>query len=86
MASVRVSDDMHQETRRVAALRGDTPGALLAEAWKEYMLNHKEEFAAELEQAARIVRNGTQQDLVDFANRNNREKAERAAARIRSKG
>ena len=32
---VRVPKDVHQEAARVAALRGQQPGNLLAEAWRE---------------------------------------------------
>ncbi len=83
--TIRISTDLHEQTRRMAALRGETPGELLAQAWDEYLANHREDFALELEQAAELVRNGTRDDLVRFVNRNNREKAERASARLRQK-
>lgn len=83
--TIRVSTDLNDQAKRMAALTGGTPGDLLAEAWAEYMENHRDEFALELQQAADLIRNGTREDLVKFANRNNREKAKRASARLRNK-
>lgn len=84
-APVRVHQETHEQTKKMAALVGRSAGELLDEAWEEYMEKHRAEFAAELETAAHLVRNGSRQDLVAFANRNNAEKAKRASARIRSK-
>lgn len=84
-APVRVHQETHEQTKQMAALVGKNPGELLDEAWGEYMENHRAAFAAELETAANLVRNGSRQDLAEFANRNNGEKAKRASARIRAK-
>lgn len=84
-APVRVHQETHEQTKKMAALVGRSPGELLDEAWEEYMAKHRAEFAVELETAAELVRNGSRQELVDFANRNNADKAKRASARIRSK-
>ena len=54
-------------------------------AWREYLERHKGQFAADLEQAARILRDGTTSELAEFASRNAPARAEAAAARIRSK-
>lgn len=83
--TVRVSIDLHEQTRQIAALRGETPGDLLAKAWDEYMEKHREDFALELEAAARLIRDGSREELVQYVNRNNREKARRASARLRQK-
>lgn len=83
--TMRVPTELNEQTKRMAALTGGTPGDLLAEAWAEYMENHRDEFALELEHAAHLVRNGSREELVGFANRNNREKAKKAAARLREK-
>ncbi len=56
---VRVPDEVHAQATRLAALRGQQPGQFLADAWEEYLANHREDFATDLEQAARIVRDGT---------------------------
>ncbi len=68
----------------MASLVGKTPGDLLTAAWKEYLENHRAEFAKELETAAEIVRNGSMEDLASYAGRYNDERAKQASARIRS--
>ena len=45
---VRVPEDTHNEATQVAALRQVQAGELLADAWREYMENHREEFAKDL--------------------------------------
>ena len=81
---VRIPTDIHAEAKHVAALHGKQPGEVLAEAWREYLANHREQFAGDLEEAARLLRNGTLEDLASFASRNAGSRAEAAAARIRS--
>lgn len=83
--TMRVPTELNEQTKRMAALTGSTPGDLLADAWAEYMENHRDDFALELEHAANLVRNGSREELVEFANRNNREKAKKAASRLRNK-
>jgi hypothetical protein len=80
---VRVPAEVHAQATRLAALRGQQPGQLLADAWEEYLANHREDFAADLEQAARIVRDGTVDDLAAFASRNAAQRAREAAQRLR---
>jgi len=63
---VRIPSDVHLEARRIAALCGEQPGDLLAQAWREYVVNHREEFAADLDRAADLMRNASLEDLVDF--------------------
>ncbi|MBF6620866.1 MAG: hypothetical protein ITG02_11635 [Patulibacter sp.] len=43
------------------------PSDLLAAAWSEYVERHRAEFASDLSQAAELVRSGSFDDLVDFA-------------------
>lgn len=66
-------------------MRGQQQGDLLAEAWREYLQRHRNQFAADLEQAANILRNGTMNDLAEFASRRAPARAKAAAERIRSK-
>jgi hypothetical protein len=73
---VRVPSHVHLEAKRIAALRGQQPGEALAEAWREYVENHRAEFAADLEEAARLIRAGTLEDLAAFVIRHTRERAE----------
>lgn len=81
---VRIPDDIHREAKQVAALRGQQAGEVLALAWRRYMVDNREQFAADLEEAARLLRDGSLQDLEQFTSRNARTRAEAAAARGRS--
>jgi len=81
---IRVPDAVHLETKRLAAVRGQQAGELLAEAWREYLTSHRDEFAKDLEEAAKRLRHGTHADLAEFANRNVKSRAKAAAARTRS--
>lgn len=67
---VRVPEDTLSEVRRIAEMQGTAPGELLADAWREYLTRHRQQFAKDLEEAARLLRNGSVEDLADFASRN----------------
>jgi hypothetical protein len=82
---MRVPAEMHQEAVQLAALRRQQPGAMLAAAWAEYMENHRDEFANDLEQAAQLLRDGTLDQLADFASRDADARAQAAADRARAK-
>ncbi len=78
---MRVPTEVQEEAARVGALRRQQAGELLAEAWREYMANHREEFATEFEEAARLLRDGTLDQLADFASRNVEQRAAEAVKR-----
>lgn len=82
---VRVPDNVLNGAKHVAGIRGCQPGEVLADAWAEYFANHQDEFANDLEEAARLLRAGTLDDLAAFLGRGNEARAEEAAARLRSK-
>lgn len=82
--TIRVSTEIQGEISRIAALRGVSSGELLAEAWREFLDTHRSELAENLEQAAKILRGGTTQDLADFLSRDAPERAKRAAEAARS--
>lgn len=84
-AVVRVPDEMLDEARRIAALRGTQTGAIIAEAWKHYMHSNREQFATDLEHAAKLLRDGTLDQLADFASRDADARGEAAAQRARSR-
>lgn len=75
---VRIPDEIHRETKRIASIRGQQQGDLLAAAWREYLQNNREAFAADLEEAARVLRDGTLEDVAAFASRNVSARAEAA--------
>jgi hypothetical protein len=80
---MRVPSDVQQEATQIAALRRQQPAQVLAEAWNEYMTNHREEFAADLEKAAAVLRNGSLDDLAELASRNVEARARVSAQRAR---
>lgn len=80
---MRVPTEVHAEAKRIAALRGRQPGEIVAQAWREYLDRHRDEFAADLEEAARLLREGTVDDVASFASRNAAARAEAAAERAR---
>lgn len=82
--TIRVSAEIQGEISRIAALRGVSSGELLGEAWREFLETHRSELAENLEQAAKILRDGTTQDLADFLSRDVPERAKRAAKAARS--
>lgn len=64
---IRVPSEVHDQVSRVSDLVKQTPGELLAAAWAEYVERHQADFAADLQRAAELLRKGTLQDLVEFA-------------------
>jgi hypothetical protein len=82
---VRVPEDTHNEATKVAALRQVQAGELLAAAWREYMENHREEFAKDLEKTAKLLRDGTLEKLAEFTSRNADARAAKAVERLNSK-
>lgn len=76
----RIPEHVHLEAKRLAAIRGQQPGEVLTAAWNEYLENHRDEFAADLEQAAAVMRDGTVHDLADFLGRDRSARAEAAFA------
>jgi hypothetical protein len=81
---IRIPDAVHLETKRLAAVRGQQAGELLAEAWREYLANHRDQFANDLEESAHRLRHGNHEDLAEFANRNVKDRAKAAAERAQS--
>ena len=65
--TVRVPVELQQQVTRVSELVQETPGELLAAAWAEYVERHRDDIAEDLQRAAELVRNGTLEQLVDFA-------------------
>jgi acyl-CoA reductase-like NAD-dependent aldehyde dehydrogenase len=85
MTSVmRVPSDVGLEAKKLAAIQNTQPGELIARAWREYVTNHRDEFVADLEEAARLLRDGSLDDMTAFASRNARARAEEAAERART--
>jgi hypothetical protein len=77
--TVRISKELSSEVAKIAALRGQTAGDLLATAWKEFLDRNKDAFAKDMEEAAKIIRTGTTKDLAAFLSENVEAQAEAAA-------
>src|SRR4051794_34110187 len=71
-AVVRIPTEVHKEASRFAALCGEQTSTLLAQAWREFVVNHREDFARDLERAAELMRNGALEDLVEFTQASHR--------------
>jgi hypothetical protein len=79
---MRVPEHVPQEASTLAALQGRPPAELIGEAWAEYVENHKQTFARDLEEAARLIRDGSVEDVVKFASRSNAARGAAAAAAL----
>ena len=60
---VRLPDELYESARQFAALQGRQASDLLAEAWDQYLRDHRDQLAADLEQAAKLLRAGDSQAL-----------------------
>lgn len=80
---MRVPANVHAEAKQIAALQGLQPGDVIAQAWREYLNRHQDEFVADLEQAALLLKTGTVADVAAFSSRNADARAEAAAERAR---
>ncbi len=80
---MRVPAEMAASVRQLAALHGETAGATLAQAWTEYLENHRDEFAATFSQLARVMRQGNSEALVAFLLDGAEDRARAAAERAR---
>jgi len=82
---LRVPEQVHSQASQIAALRNSQPGHLVADAWREYIENHRDEFAADLEKTAKLLRDGTLEQLTEFTSRNAGTRAAKAVERLNSK-
>lgn len=82
---LRVPSATHLEATQMAALRGQSAGQLVAEAWRDYMAHHREEFAEDLEKVAKLMRDGTLEQLAEFTSRNADTRAAEAVKRRKAK-
>ncbi len=82
---LRVPEQVHSQATEIAAMRNSQPGHLVADAWREYIENHRDEFAADLEKTAKLLRDGTLEQLAKFTSRNAHARAAKAVERLNSK-
>lgn len=82
--TIRIPQEIDAPVKAIAAMQGRMGGDVLADAWREYFENHREEFAAEFERAAEVVRAGDTDAMASLMNRFNDERAAAAAAQART--
>lgn len=80
---MRLPEDVQASARQAGALRGRSAAEMVTEAWHHYLKSHRDEFAADFEEAAELLRRGDQEALSEFASRSVVERAEAAADDIR---
>ncbi len=80
---MRLHSDTHEEATQIAAMRRVQPSDVIAEAWREYMEKHREEFAKDLETLAGLLRDGTVDDVAKFVNRTSKARAAAAVKRLK---
>lgn len=80
---VRISEDVYESARRIAALQGRQASDLIGEAWGQYLEHHREQFAVDFEHAAQLLRSGDTKGLAELASRSVSVRAEEAARAAR---
>ena len=68
-AVTRLPADVHASAKAIAAMQGRATGDVIAQAWREYVERHGDEFAADFERAAALIREGDTEGLAAHANR-----------------
>lgn len=68
-AVTRLPADVNSSAKQIAAMQGRTPGDVIAQAWREFLERHRDEFAADFERAAALIREGDTEGLAAHANR-----------------
>ncbi len=83
--AVRISEDIHADVKAVAAMRGKTPGAMLAQAWIDFTERHRDELSADFDAVARMFREGDRKGLAELSRQTRRGRAEAAVAATRNR-
>lgn len=65
----RLPADIYASAKAIAAMQGRTTGDVIAQAWREFVERHGDEFAADFERAAALIRDGDTEGLAAHANR-----------------
>lgn len=81
VANLPLPRPLVEDVAAAAGAAGRPPAELLADAWREYQLSHRDDLAAQYKRVARLVRSGDRDGLRDALSSRARVKAERAARR-----
>lgn len=79
----RIPDDVRQGIQAVATYQGSSPSEVLLTAWREFLDRHSEGIDLESKEVRQLIKDNDREKLAAYANRNNRERAKNAAARIK---
>lgn len=76
--------EVRDEIEALSAATNCSSSVMLAEAWREYLANHRDEFDADLKHGAELLSSGTHDDLVAWVNEDVDRLAAQDAASVRS--
>jgi hypothetical protein len=71
-----VPEPIRRDVRALAEMQGREPGALLADAWREFLGRHSEHLAAEHERLAELVKNDDEQAVAAFGRRHAKKRSQ----------
>jgi hypothetical protein len=81
-APVRIPEEMLTEVKRIAALRGQTAGDALAQAWAEFIERHKSDISEQFDEVGRLLRERDTSAFLERTRSSRRARAEAAAAKL----
>jgi predicted transcriptional regulator len=76
---IRVPAEIQPSLKSIAALRGQTPGVLLAQAFQEFLVNHREEVTTVFEHAQKLVASQDVEGLAHLLDRSREARLETVA-------
>ena len=79
---VRVPEEILGRLRLVAGLRHSTPGHVLAEAFEEYVHNHRDDLRTQFELTQKYVVSGDVDTILEMTQPARERRAKRAADRV----
>lgn len=80
---VRFPKDTYASLKTLAAMRGETPGALLSEAFQEFLNSHEDEFTRLFKHAQKYVASQDYDGLTRLVDESRSRRVERAMARVK---
>jgi len=78
-----IPEDVRESVQRVASSQGSDPAEVLVRAWHEFVGRHREVLNSESKDVRQMLREKDREGLAAYVNRRSRERAKRAAARIK---
>jgi hypothetical protein len=78
-----VPEDIREGVERLASIEGSDPEEVLVRAWREFAERHREVLNSESKDVRQMLRENDREGLATYVNRRSRERAKKAAARIK---